>query len=243
MEHADETAPGLYSISPAAARAAAVRAARVAEPPPTYRSPRRRARATLALLGITIGLLIGSLLAEAAQRVLLNRGVGQISLSEWQTSSSLIVDLSYLEIGLYLITAVAFLMWLHRCYRSLVELGVQGMRFTPGWAVGYWFIPVLSLFRPKQIMDDLWRATAPQDAGTEPAKRSLTAFWWGTLIASAVVSRVAPGAHAETIGDLKHYNTWLIVSDLLELTAAVLAYRLVSSLTDRQELRVPAATP
>lgn len=45
-----------------------------------------------------------SLLALGAQRSLLNRGAGQITLAEWHASSSRVSELATLEIGLFVLT-------------------------------------------------------------------------------------------------------------------------------------------
>jgi hypothetical protein len=36
------------------------------------------------------------------------------------------------------------------------------MRWSAGWAIGAWFVPVLSLVRPKAILNDIWRASDPR---------------------------------------------------------------------------------
>ncbi|HEX2127784.1 MAG TPA: DUF4328 domain-containing protein, partial [Solirubrobacterales bacterium] len=46
-----------------------------------------------------------------------------------------------------------FLPWFYRAYTNLGRFGLQDLRFTPGWSVAAWFIPILNLFRPKQIAD------------------------------------------------------------------------------------------
>ncbi|MFC1995866.1 DUF4328 domain-containing protein [Chloroflexota bacterium] len=46
---------------------------------------------------------------------------------------------------LFVITAVLFYMWIHRAHRNLPSLGVSGLKYSPGWAVGGFFIPILNL--------------------------------------------------------------------------------------------------
>ena len=43
--------------------------------------------------------------------------------------------------GAFLTTSIAFLMWIHRVQRNLPALGAGSLRFSPGWAVAYFFIP------------------------------------------------------------------------------------------------------
>ena len=61
--------------------------------------------------------------------------------------------------AVYGVAAVYWCMWVHRTYRNLSALGAAGLRRTPGWAVAYYFIPVLNLFRPFEVMRETWRAS------------------------------------------------------------------------------------
>jgi hypothetical protein len=63
-----------------------------------------------------------------------------------------------------LATAIAFLMWIHRVSKNLYPLGAVGQRFSPGWAVGWWFVPVMFFFRPYQVMGEIWRGSSPDSA-------------------------------------------------------------------------------
>ena len=240
MEYPDRPPPDLFSMTPVPSASAVIRADAISAPP-GYRSPSSRARATLGLLGLTLGVQVLTVFALVAQRLLLNRGAGRIGLADWHTATGRVSHLATAELLLYALTGIVFLLWLHRCYVNLVELGARDLRFTPGWAVGYWFVPVLNLFRPKQILDELWRATAPVDRGEmdEAAKKTpLTAYWLCALITSFVTASIGRASGVETISDLKHTANWLIVSCLADIAAAGLAYRLVSTLTARQNLRV-----
>ncbi len=61
--------------------------------------------------------------------------------------------------------AIGFLVWWYRAYDNLPGLTGFSRRFGRGWAVGAWFVPILSLWRPKQIGNDIWRAGDPAARG------------------------------------------------------------------------------
>lgn len=42
-------------------------------------------------------------------------------------------------------TVIVWCVWQFRGQRNLVAAGRGGLRFTPGWAVGWWFIPIANL--------------------------------------------------------------------------------------------------
>lgn len=201
---------------------------------PGYESSAGRARVARWLFAATIAANACSLVALVAQLALLNRGPGRIGLEAWKTSEHRVAVIALVELVLYLPTAIIFLYWLHRSYRNLRELHAGELRFTPGWAVGYWFVPVLNLWRPKQVLDDLWRGTREPRADSA-SKSTLIALWWGCWIGGLIVSRVAGVGDVGTLTDLKRENVLLLVAHLLELVSALCLFRLIGDATRRQE--------
>ena len=73
-------------------------------------------------------------------------------------SSDRIAIAALIMIVIYLIGAVIFLFWLRRAYGNLDALHAR-RRYGKGWSIGAWFVPILNLFRPKQIANDIWRGS------------------------------------------------------------------------------------
>ena len=98
-----------------------------------------------------------------------------------------------------LISAAAWILllfWFYRAYRNLEALGTRG-RYSPGWAAGAWFVPILNLFRPKQIADDIWRSSDPaldSEPGTawmQGKVDPLLNWWWAVWILVVVATLIA----------------------------------------------------
>ena len=90
--------------------------------------------------------------------------------------------LGALDFMVFIATVVVSLAWVYRTSKNLVALGADGQRFSPRWAVICWFIPIISLFRPYQVVREVWNASAPdlqpgdrswQEAGGTPFIK-----WW-----------------------------------------------------------------
>jgi hypothetical protein len=212
-----------------------------------YVSPVTRAHAARWLIGAVIAVDMLLILFLGLQRSLLARGPFGFTQGEWDASNARIGAVALLYLLVLTIAGIVFLRWLHLSYRNLRELRTEDMRFTPGWAVGYWFIPILNLWRPKQILDDLWRATdaradeSPETWRELPAS-NLVRAWWVLILVSTLVGLYARsfGGSIETISRAKQHNTALIVSQLLALATAVFFYALVGVLTRRQDARAAA---
>lgn len=140
-------------------------------------------------------------------------------------------------------TAVAFIAWFHAAYVHARGGGAR-LRHSEGWAVGAWCVPLLNLVRPKQIADDLWRASAPAAEAPAAGRRSLRLLdgWWGlwtvASIGGLLVTRVA--ARTADTWALRGLSGLHVVVLALYILSAVWAIRVVRGLTARQESQVRA---
>ena len=202
-----------------------------------YESPAGRARWAKWLFALTIVINAATLLALGSQRELLNRGIGGFTYAEWQRTASRLDALDLVQLGLLIATAVFFLRWLHLAYGNVRALG-QSTRFTPGWAVGYWFIPVLSLYRPKQVVDELWERTDDALVGQRTAT---VPVWWGLWLVGNLIEYAGTRMGAGTLDAVKSRNSVFLTAHVFQIGAAVCAYWLVGRLTERQDAQASRA--
>jgi hypothetical protein len=97
------------------------------------------------------------------------------------------------SLGFTIITAIAFFMWLHRAHRNLPALQAEELAYTPGWAVGYWFVPFLNLVRPCQIMLELHRESDPARVAPFRSATSgaLIVFWWAAWLLGGILAQIS----------------------------------------------------
>jgi hypothetical protein len=86
-----------------------------------------------------------------------------------------------------LAAGIVWLVWQHRAQSNLFAMQVPGLRYTPGWSVGWWFVPVANLWMPYLTTRELWRGSG---AGPGEGDRLLV-VWWFLWIATSVVGAVA----------------------------------------------------
>lgn len=139
---------------------------------------------------------------------------------------------------------ITFCIWIYLAHRNLRAFGVRYLRFTPGWAVGWFFIPVANLFRPVQVMAELWRASGPDTSltGRRPHSASGTAVlapWWASYLVMANLHALAyryPTASEYAATHLSVQYLWLAtwVSGAI---ASITGTRLVRTVSRRQAHR------
>jgi hypothetical protein len=129
--------------------------------------------------------------------------------------------------------AVAFLRWLRMAYGNLPALGAVP-RFGPNWAVAFFLVPILNLFRPYQVMRELWIASVG-------GRAAIVGWWWAAyLVASFLGARsFTLVATARAPRDFL-MATWVtLAADVSGTAAAALAIAIVLGI-DRGQARRPA---
>jgi Domain of unknown function (DUF4328) len=125
--------------------------------------------------------------------------------------------------------AVFFLRWFHRSYKNLRAVGGE-QRYGQGWSIGAWFIPILNLFRPKQIANDIWQGSDP----THPTMTLLN-WWLAAFLVSEFAENVAGRLvfHGNTASDIRSADMASLVGESIDLIAAILAILVVRAMTAR----------
>ena len=118
---------------------------------------------------------------------------GLIALNDYSAGNAAfvygILALTYLLVFLASIVFVG--MWIHRAHANLFAAGIDGLQFTPGWSVGWFFVPVANLFKPFKAMRELWNASHNlKDNFGEESPESLK-IWWGTYLAGNILGSIA----------------------------------------------------
>jgi hypothetical protein len=214
----------------------------------TYQPLLTPARTLFFMFAVTLVLTVIALLSDWAELSLLGRILedpASVSPAEANASDQRQGVIGLLQLLLYLGTVVAFLVWFRRAYSNLPALGAESLRFSSGWAVGAWFVPFLNLVRPKQLADDIWRAsdpTLPAQVGAawkQQRVASLLHWWWALFIASNLVgwASLRLGLDATTPEELQTVSAVTLAGDFLDLPLTILALWMVAQVSRRQETR------
>ena len=83
-----------------------------------------------------------------------------------------------LEFSMSMFAFIVYLVWVYAAHSRLKALGASNLRFTPGWAVGYHFVPFWNLIRPYQIMREIWHGSDPLGAPVNNCSRLQVMSWW-----------------------------------------------------------------
>jgi hypothetical protein len=173
--------------------------------------------------------------------------VGQLSPDQVASNDPVQGFIGLLQSGLGILTGIIFLKWIYRSYKNIQGFGAQGLRFSPGWAVGYYFIPILSLIRPVQVMSEIWRASDdPRDWPKRPGSW-LIASWWTLFLVYTGITQISLelAIQASTNEQWTLAAVLAILGDFFSIPLSLAALRLVTEIYRRQRTLVegPATLP
>jgi hypothetical protein len=90
----------------------------------------------------------------------------------------------------FLASIVLVSMWLYRAHANLRLAGIEG-EFSPGWAVGWYFIPIANLFKPFEAMRELWNASHMKPIGFDAEAPSDVKIWWVCFIVGNILTNIS----------------------------------------------------
>jgi hypothetical protein len=160
-----------------------------------------------------------------------------------------VVGFSFL-VGLAL--AVLFIIWMWRAASNLPLFGRVKPKFSPGFAIGGWFIPLANLIIPGMHMFDIDKGSGPRLRPGERARGSgLVVVWWIMFIVGRMLGMFAPtfeGFRSYNVSTFDVQNVLLIVGSAFAAVASVAAILVIRQVTDAQEaglhdLQTPGAAP
>jgi Domain of unknown function (DUF4328) len=74
-------------------------------------------------------------------------------------------------------------LWLSRARQNAMLIAPDQVRLSAVWAWLGWWVPVVSLWFPKLIVDDSWRITSSVAAPGPRSRHRNTSLWWGLWVA------------------------------------------------------------
>jgi hypothetical protein len=133
------------------------------------------------------------------------------------------------------VAAVFFIRWFNLVHRSLDAMCPGVRRHDTWWSIGGWFIPIMTLFRPKQILDDMLVC-----ANGEGSRRPWWApTWWGLWLVGSLAGNGAGQAFfgADTLEALHTATVVDAVASAVLVAGGVVAIVVVRRLTEMVELK------
>ena len=141
----------------------------------------------------------------------------------------------------YVLTSVAFLFWFYRAHNNLKLAGIPQLKYKSGWTIGGFLVPILNLFRPYQVMAEVWQGSSVLNS-TEyelhisiPVDGIVKLWWTGfaiIMIFTRIVDRIA--ARTESLEGLINLTGLMMLLEFLWLGVTIVTILMVNKITALQ---------
>ena len=177
----------------------------------------QRAKTAIILIWIVLVFQLPSLVSAFSQYQILTSALEndltlEIALSDLTPHG--VLDLA---LGLLLIiTGITFIQWFRRTYFNL-HTKVNYLAHAVDWAAGSWFVPIMNLYRPYQIMKEIYNETkkllTKNNIEFNPTFSTKLLGWWWILWLLKGSINFFEFLHLKFFGDsLETFTTVAIVS-------------------------------
>jgi len=170
-----------------------------------------------------------------------------VLVADLDRADSIALVLAVLYASFVAAAGIVFIVWLYRARTNAELINGAEHRRGRGWVIGGWFCPIVNLWFPHQVVQDVWRTSdpaAPADlytvAGLRPSP--LVRWWWAALLSAFVIERMwykLSDDEADPIGWLKRSAVVDMVTTALSCAAAVLVALIIRRIGEWQAIPRP----
>lgn len=150
------------------------------------------------------------------------------------------VGLGYL--AAFVVTALVSGTWIYRASWNASQIQPSKDRITPGWAIGWFFIPILAFWKPYRAMVQTGNSSADPQGDIDESPPGYVTLWWGLWVVTNIVGNLSfrLSNRAETIEDFRLIKTIDLVTAPAAIVTALLFMRLIKTITAAQLDKHPA---
>lgn len=134
----------------------------------------------------------------------------------------------------YILSIILFAIWNYRVYYN-VGLSYKTY-YSKGWAVGAWFVPILNVYRPYKIINEIKELYQKYPLKESKNHLEYLKFWWGLWIFNEVINRMIGEMETISIENQIHYYLALIIgATAIFIPLSVITILIIKELTENEE--------
>lgn len=125
--------------------------------------------------------------------------------------------------------------WIYRASANAHALSTD-LTITPGWAVGWYFVPFANLAMPFQAMKEVWRESHEAAGRHEESESPLLGWWWGLWIATNVLGNLSMALGGRSPEALEGAVYVDLIAAAINVPLCLILIRMMRQLTDTQNV-------
>jgi len=168
---------------------------------------------------------------------------GAIDDSQWTIADTIDTFIILISIPIFIV----FLVWFYRAVKNINSFGAKYVN-SPGMAVVWWFIPIMNLWKPYEVAQQIWMTSNPEimlTEGTEWRKvprSNIITIWWVlglvSIFSAIVVDVVFDPRQAQNPHLMSLYlNVATIPTVVISIISIIYFMRMIRQISIWQEVK------
>jgi hypothetical protein len=96
--------------------------------------------------------------------------------------------LGLIFLAIWFPTSISVLMWIFKAHKNALRYGVK-KKFSAGWAVGSFFVPIITLIRPYQAMKELHLCSEYPISWQNEKTDAIFPIWWTLWLVTGLIDQ------------------------------------------------------
>lgn len=143
----------------------------------------------------------------------------------------------------FIVSGIVFIRWFRRAYYNLHQL-TPYLKHTEGSAAWAWFVPIISFYKPFQIMNELYQESRLLLLRNNIAKEISTntlylRLWWAMWIISNILGHILfrwSLRNDNSIEDITHITELSIFTNVLGVPLAFITIKIIKDYAKMEQL-------
>ena len=143
----------------------------------------------------------------------------------------------YIFLFTFLLTAVSYLKWIYNSNKNLNSMIDKTLKFSPGWSIGYYFIPIATFYKPYQAMKEIWVESTRISDAKKNEESKIIQLWWAlwliNLFLNNISSRVSNSA--VELNELLNATALNVICAASHIPLCIISLSLISKIYKMQK--------
>ena len=192
----------------------------------------QRAKNLILIFSILFVLNVIAIISDLQQYSMLNSIEG-FTLEEAESNDLRQRIIGIITFGSYILSYIFFILWFRRAYFNLHQV-VKHLEYSEGWAAGAWFVPILNLFRPYQIMRELYVETENyiskvKSDYNQKLNVTFVGIWWFLWIVASFLDRIGMrlNLNAETLEEINRATKINLANEFFTIPLCLIIIKVI----------------
>ena len=137
----------------------------------------------------------------------------------------------------FVVGGIAILRWIYFANANAARLSGRQMQYSPAGSVGWYFVPIVNLWKPFQAMKEIWQASAACGRDLLAKAPSYLNAWWFLWLFNGALGNLAMRLSLETktMDDLLFASVVNMASDVVAIPLSMVFMTVVKEIAQLQD--------